>query len=277
MFERTREIAVGLGTLIIGAIIGVIIEDGINRGFSNSALALLVLCVALFAGTAIWAASAKEQSQRMGTVAQSLRDVEKRLGLQVTLQELRVIGDPGVHQEDHLLSLVKEAEFEILEVNRSAAHEPPQNPEIRREAIKLRKEYYETILKRVAVQGAKKGSFTYKRIEQFDTEQGRLSSLQDAVYVDHLRRMMELQRDTRLNIYVKKALLAFPISFMMLDREYLVITFDGVSHVNGEIRFFQKSELIIKDPQRELINVFLREWDRIENSPTTRTANFTDF
>ena len=116
-----------------------------------------------------------------------------------------------------------------------------------------------------------------KRIIQFPHVDGTFRSLGDNVYVDHCKKMVLFNREKGLRSYVKRTLITFPICFMIIDRQYLVISIDEIRHVeNTSARHF-KGEIIICDPQQELISVFLSEWEKIENSPYTKTISIEEF
>jgi hypothetical protein len=267
------ETAFGIGSFLLGGIIGAITEHELSSGISAAYFAVLVLAVALFAIIVMVLSFAKEQDVRDRDVLSALVSIEKRLGLKVSYQQLKDIADGT--RDDILPPLVREANFEILEVNRSDVHEPEVNPDLA--VPDLRQKYFDSILKRVETQWAKTGAFTYKRIIQFPQTTGRIRSLGDRIYVDHCKRMVILQQSKGIHCYVKRTLMAFPTSFLIVDRQYLVLALDSICHREGTSQEHQKSEIIISDPQQELVRVFLQEWDKIENSQHTQTVAMDEF
>ena len=82
--------------------------------------------------------------------------------------------------------------------------------------------------------------------------------------------MALFNREKGLISYVKRTLITFPICFIIIDRQYLVISVDEIRHDESTSEQHLKGEIIICDPQQELKSVFLSEWEKIENSPYTQ-------
>jgi hypothetical protein len=274
MRGRLKDITVGAVVLLLGAIVGAIVEKELNGGFSASLLAVLVLCLAVIAAVTLAVWSSDDLARRIQNVLRSTTAIEKRLGLEVTYQDLRDIGDPKKPAEDILAGIIRQAKMEILEVTRSDVHTQAHNADL--PPSPLRKAYYDSILERVRTQSATGVEFSYKQIIQFSDGAMDLHLLGDSIFVDHCRGMLALQAHEGTHTYVKKTSLTFPTAFLLIDREYLVLTIDSVRTTNSKIETHQKAEIVIKDPQQELIKVFLKEWEKIENSPATRAVSASD-
>jgi len=275
MRSRMIEIVFGTGSFLLGGIIGAIIENELNSGFNAAYFVVLILAIALFTVMVIALSTSKNQVAHSHEVLNSLAGIEKRLGLKVSYQELKDIAQKKPDHDDFLERLMRGANFEILEVSRSEVHQPKVNPDLPPQV--MRQEYYDSIINRVETQAAKGIDFLYKRIIQFPYVDGAISSLSDNIYVDHCKKMVMLQRSKGIRAYVKRTLVSFPTSFLIIDRQNLIITLDAIRHVNGNEEQYQKAELLIYDPQQELIQIFLREWDRIENSPYTQSVTYNEF
>lgn len=275
MRSRVTEIIFGIGSFFLGGIIGAIIENELTSGFNAAYFAVLILAITLFTVTVIALSASKDQVAHNRKLLHSFAGIEKRLGLKVSYQELKDIGKKNADHDDLLARLMREANYEILEVSRSEVHQPKINPDLPPSEIRL--EYYDSIIKRVETQSAKGIDFVYKRIIQFPQANGTFCSLSDNTYVDHCKKMVILQQSKGVRAYVKRTLVISPTSFLIIDRQNLIITLDAIRHLDGVSEQHQKAELIIYDPQQELIQVFLREWDRIENSPYTQTATIDEF
>lgn len=263
-----------VSSLILGGVIGALINNLSDTGFTPVPFLLLILAVVAFAVISLFASSLKEQKNHQKSVLSTVASLEKRLGLKVSYQELKNIGGKTI-EEDILAKLMREAEIEILEVSRSEVHEPKVNVDLG--PPELRREYYDSIIKQVENQNMKGVDFNYKRIIQFPLINGNLTSLGDDVYIDHCKKMILLNQSKGIGTYIKRTLLTSPTSFLIIDRKYLIITLDRINYNNSKMEQHQKAEIIIFDPQQELINVFLKEWDTIENSPYTQTIRLDDF
>ena len=275
MHTKNSDIIFAVGTLFLGGIIGALIENQINSGVKASYLAILVLSITLFVVIAIIKSSLTDQVTNEKNTLQAIKNIDKSLGLKVAYQELKKIGQGAGDNEDLLANLMRNADFEILEIGRGEVHEREENPDLAAPAI--RQEYYDSIIKRVETQVAKGTRFVYKRIYQTPLAGGNLHSLGDKIFVNHCKQMLMLNKDNGIQAYVKRTRLTFPIAFLIIDRQHLVISIDAFHHKENSIQRYMKGELIISDPKQELIKVFLTEWEQIENSPYTQTISLDEF
>lgn len=276
MRVKMTETVFAISTFLLGGVIGAIVENQLNGGINAAYLAILVLAIALFSVTLMTKSSLASQETHDINTLSAIQDVANRLGLKVSYQELKKIGVRPEDQEDILAKLMREADHEILEVGRSEVHNSKENPDLAPSDV--RQAYYDSILKRVESQVAKGISFTYKRICQFPQSGGSFRSLKDEIFINHCQQMILLNNAHKnTQVYVKRTRLVFPISFLIIDRLYLIISVDAFRHYGNTNERYMKGEIHVYDPQQELIKVFLHEWERIENAPDTQTLTEGDF
>jgi hypothetical protein len=275
MQSRKIQTLISVGSFLLGGVIGAIVQNQLDSGINAAYLVVLVLTITLFIIITMMASSLTDQQISNRDVQSSIQDITNRLGLKVLYQELKKIGKGPDSPEDLLAKLMREAHTEILDVGRGDVHESKVNPDLAPSDV--RQAYYDSIIKRVEQQAERGVNFVYKRICQFPQAGGSFRSLSDDIFVNHCKQMILLNNSKNIEAYVKRTRLMFPIAFIIIDRQYLIISVDAFHHKGNTNERYMKGEIVIYDPQQELIKVFLNEWNRIENAPHTQTVTIDDF
>ncbi len=275
MQKKWSGIVFAIGSFLLGSIIGALTENQLNSGVNPAYLAILVLSIALFTIIVIVKTSISEQMEREQNTITAIQNIEKRFGLKVTYQELKKVGQGAGDEDDKLATLMRNANFEILEIGLSDVHDHKDNPDLA--VSEIRQRYYDSIIERVETQISKGAKFTYKRICQFPRSGRTLRTLKDTIFVEHCKKMVSLNHNKGIQSYVKRSRVSLPIAFIIIDRQHLVVSIDTFRYKGGNNERFMKGELIISDPQQELISVFMNEFDTVENSPNTHTVSLDEF
>jgi hypothetical protein len=133
----------------------------------------------------------------------------------------------------------------------------------------LRIKHYDALLKQVVDQSVRNTQFIYKRICQFNPPESTFQDIDDQVFIKHCRAMLAIKESEGKRVYLKRTALAYPLTFLIVDRSHIVLHITGVRRVNNRSESYLKGEIIIHDPQQELIEVFLAEWELLDNANST--------
>lgn len=275
MQKKWSDVAFAIGSFLLGSIIGALTENQLNSGINPAYLIILVLSIALFVIIVMIKTSISEQIERVQQTITAIQHIEKRFGLDVSYQELIKIGHGAGDEDDKLAILMRNANFEILEIGLSDVHDHKTPPDLA--ASEIRQKYYDSIIERVETQTTKGAKFTYKRICQFPRSGRTLRTLKDTIFVEHCKKMVLLNQNKGIQSYVKRSRVSLPIAFIIIDRQHLIVSIDTYHHTGSNNERYMKGELIISDPQKELVSIFMNEFDTIENSPNTHTVSLDEF
>ena len=141
---------------------------------------------------------------------------------------------------------------------------------------KLREEYFDQLLRKVEEQTNKGTPFIYKRICQFNPPTNSFQILDDPIFINHCLKMTTSESNKGHRVYLKRTAVFYPMTFKIIDRKYLILHITGVNRQGKKLLPFLKGELIIYDPQQELIDVFLKAWEHVENAPETVSVGKKD-
>jgi len=266
------EIFYGVGSLLIGGLIGAIIENQLSSGVDPKYLAVLglgiILAVILIIVFSYW----KRQDEHNSNIIEILKTVKNAVGIDVEYQNLKSLGSKDII--DRAKYIMSSAEIEILEITLIDPFLYDINPDL--PSQDLRRNYYQSIVNHLHERKSQNNTIVYKRICQFPKEMN-FDTLRDKIFIAHCKDLAELNRKSGYQCYLKKTLISSPISYSIIDRKYLILSVDEFRQKGEIIVRIPKGELIIYDPQRQIIDVFLSEWRRIENSHHTQTLTIDEF
>jgi hypothetical protein len=114
---------------------------------------------------------------------------------------------------------------------------------------------------------------SYTRICQVDDVEAPFANAKTQAMIDHCRTMYELKARKEADTVVKVSRKKFPYKFIVIDRESIVLQLENVEENNDDMLIW--GELLITDPRKELIDVFLQLWKDIDNDPSTKSVSAT--
>lgn len=267
----TSEIIAGLVSLLLGGVVGAIIQDQLTNQIKWEYLTIGILSMTFIAIIALIRTSIHHQAIRYSELLKALKNIDEAVGLTVNYQDLKAIGKTD--QIDYAKQLLQKAQERVLVLDRADPFIKSINPDL--PGQELRRQYYSSILSHVREQADRGNKMLYIRICQFD-KQVKFKSLKDRIFVDHCKEMILLSQKY-YRVHIKQTILKSPMSFIIIDQNYLIVSIDRIGYQNGKPEHHSTGELIIYDPQQRLVKVFEDEWHRIEHSPQTAEVTLDDF
>lgn len=265
--KTLNEIAYAISSLVLGALLGAVIENRLSSGFKPIDIALIALLLALAAILVFLYTYFRRDQITIDFMEKHLKRMESRIGLHVSYQDISVVSGT---KQDLLVDIVNNAQTEILVLEVEDQYLFPKKGHVTSEAATA---YFRVLLDRVDEQTSKGVPFVYKRMVQFREPETKFSDLRGDAYLDHCREIARRAPLVNNRVYLKRTRYTNPVAFKLIDREYLVLHIAGVDQLTEQKANYLKGEIIIHDPRKELIQIFLREWDAIENSSYTRTIS----
>lgn len=268
-----KESIYGISLLIIGGVVGAVIQNAISNGLSGLDFTILVLISAEVVILIYIREHLDKENKFSLSVHDALHNIENRLGLEVIYQETSTLNKLGKDAVDYVSKVMETAQEEILILDTNDTKVKRDDYYLDQD---LRSKYFDLLLEKVERQSAKGIPFTYKRICQFIQSSSTFREIEDPIFLEHCRKMINLGQTSGYRVYLKKAVVSYPMTFKMVDRKYLILHINGMKHEGKRFLPYLKGEIIIHDPQQELISVFLRAWDQVENATETTSASARD-
>ena len=241
--------------LVIGTLLGVFFQEFIKNGFNLTLILLAVPLIAQIIFMFYIRHHLTQDKEEINDIYKVLRELEGRLGLEVEYQSIGTLNKESLEEGDKVIELITKAEKEILVLDYNDLAIKRYDYSIKED---LRIRHYDTLLKQVEEQSIKNTQFIYKRICQFNPPESTFNDIDDPVFVKHCRAMLAIKDSQGKRVYLKRTALAYPLTFLMVDRKHIVLHITGVRRLNNRAESYLKGEIIIHDPQQELIEVFWR-------------------
>ncbi len=271
------QAAGGVTIGIIGAVVGAVIDNYVKGGFTNNTdLVVTVFFLGLIIVLAYVSYHLSHEEQEEGEVLKVLDRLERRLGLRVQYQETNLLNkqNQGETAVDKVRELISNANEEILILDFNDSSMPRYDYALEQD---LRIEHYKSLMERVKHHALRHTSFVYKRICQLNPNNMTLKDTNDSVFLRHCQDMIVARQQNDHRVYLQKTGIVYPFTFVVIDKVYLILHLVGVKQVGTHLESYLKGEIIIYDPQRELVEVFLNAWENVENDIRTKTIDDHEF
>ncbi len=257
--------------LLGGSVAGVFVNDFFKSELTLTFLILFILVLAQI-GTLIYVRRHLSQdSSEVSGITSTLQRLEEHIGVEVKYQEPSDLNNSsGI---DYVRDLISKAEEEILVLDYNDQSMPRYDYSL---GTDIRVKHYEALINRANEQTSRGIAFVYKRICQFNPPEMAFKDMSDEVFVKHCKLMCELQHNEEKRVFLKRTIVAYPLTFILVDRSNLVLHVVAVKRVSNQLQSYLRGEIIINGPQ-ELVNVFVREWEQIENSHYTVAVSPDEF
>jgi hypothetical protein len=116
--------------------------------------------------------------------------------------------------------------------------------------------------------------FAYKRIVQVDDTGNAFRGVKTQSMLDHCRDMLTLRDEKGYHVSLRVSRKRFPYKFVLIDRAALILQLQEYDADGDNLTVW--GDLIITDPQGDMVSVFQNIWNEIDDDPATRTATRDD-
>nr|WP_296068805.1 hypothetical protein [uncultured Actinoplanes sp.] len=134
------------------------------------------------------------------------------------------------------------------------------------------RKYFDALAKKIEGSGT---NLSYKRVVQVREPRSTLPRVRSVICAEHYTRMLDL-RDTREHrISIRVARQRFPFTLVIIDDSLLIIQLAEFNAGSSSLKIW--CDLLITDPNKKLINLFLMFWEQIYEDEHTRALSHDDF
>ena len=133
------------------------------------------------------------------------------------------------------------------------------------------KRYFDALAHKVEEAGA---TLSYKRIVQVRDPRDPLPSVRSSIFAEHYLRMMSLRDAKTHRVSIRVAWRRFPFTLVIIDRSLLVLQLAEFDKDGSSLRIW--ADLLITDPHRKLIQIFLVLWEQVYEDERTRSLSIDD-
>jgi len=263
--------------LVVGAVVGALIDNYIKGDLANDTdLIVAIFFLGLVVIVAYVSSHLTHEENEEREVLDVLSRLESRLGLRVQYQETSLLNKQkqGEVAIDRVRELISKANEEVLILDFNDRSMPRYDYALEQE---LRIEHYKSLMARVEYHALRGTPFVYKRICQLNPNNMTLKDINDPIFLDHCQKMLVARQQNEHRVYLQKTGVVYPFTFVVIDKIYLIIHLIGVKPVESHLESYLKGEIIIYDPQRELVEVFLNAWENVEHDVRTKTIDDHEF
>ena len=235
------ELARYVITLIVGAVIGVVVQGIIEAKLRESWVYVLVLVMVCLLGLVIM----------VGRLMKKLSEIGRRIGLSVRYvarEKSRAI----LFRE--LRNIIKQARKRIIIVNTAMMHSSEEDDDV--ETVKERGLYFEALLERA------RNGVSYHRIIQA----GDMTSLKDLgkERLRHFHSMISEKEEHGHTVGLTRVADTRPLTFTLIDDRWLMMQIDQ----RDKRGLHMEAILIFDDPEQAIVRDFEKFYQAINLSPT---------
>ncbi len=277
---KQGKLALKVGNVVVGVVLGVVLKDMIQSSFSA-----IVVIIALLATAILVVLVTQEEIRAKAT--EIARDVED--GRDKQHAEIDVL---SASLSDSMASLTKQFGLRVeylltSEVNKFQSIDQDNSA---RKILSAEKELL--VLDLISKDGCwpddamnqgilsdafggmislteSSPSLFYKRIVQVADLNSGLHNARNPIFIKHCQDILRLRRETEDRAVLKMVRRRFPFKFVLIDNECLILQ---LQEYDGDA-FKLWGELRIIDPSRSLISIFRKIWDGIDNDAVAVTID----
>lgn len=264
-----RRVAAGVASATVGALLGTAMHEYTNTSFRLLVAIAIAISIVLIAviialltisrdADQIEKAIADRASSERERVLDGLRSLEQQVGVQVKCQAVSDLNLRSAAADDLVVQAIAAARREILIVDIASAS--GQRPDVTVKRTIMRG-HFEAINHQVS-----KG-LTYKRVSQVEDVSRGLDGVDDEAFLRHCVTICDLRESRRAKATLKVTRLRFPYEFIIIDERIIVVQLHQVQNAER----LTWCEMIVSDPGKDMIDIFLEMWNELYDSEFSRT------
>jgi hypothetical protein len=203
--------------------------------------------------------------ERIGQqVISSQKELRRQVGFQVEYQLVRDLNKRQTIEGDIVVKAILGAKSEIFildHLSRSG----------RRPDSSIRPDLMEAHL-RVLADHVRKGGpmISYKRLCQVEDVSAPFRGVADQAFVDHCREMYQMREEVGARVTLRVTRRRCPYKFMIIDHRVMILSLHSLTRDDEPESW---CEILITDPQQDLVRIFLEIWDHMEDDAVTRNVS----
>ncbi len=266
-------ILLSIVSVILGIIAGPIIQAIVPPVFQASNLLYLTFLVngLLFVIIAIYSITLwNKTSNDVDNTHQKIAELAKSLNVKFTFFPIGQ-GNPKANYQ-HVAKMIRIAKNEILLLNYGPVRRLKGEITYDKQALASseRQKYYDAIEQKI--QKIQSGNFKLRRIIQLP-EGEKLSDIDDPLMINHFKLLAEIGTKQPEFVSLKQSQPFFNTTFMIIDKRYLLFAISVLDPDDKE--YYTKGHFVFDDPVGNLIDEFIRLFDRIDaHSRLVKTSDF---
>jgi hypothetical protein len=295
--SKHSKTALAIASALVGAVMGAVVQDILNSDFrflTAIAAVLSLGIVGLLVGQAAFADSHRaaneqvvagtqavlvearksrlEQQEELrriaGDLAKNMTSLASQFGLRVERLLLADVNAMASLDEDQSAQLILSAQEElcILDILSDEGRWPDEAMDEQHAA-----DYFGELMKHIRESSP---PVSYKRIVQVVDPKSSLLGAKNARFIEHCYAMLELRRLRGRRVSLRVARRRFPFKFMLIDRSRLVLQLQEYDGGSAALKIW--GEILISDPNRDLIAIFREIWEQVDDDAETRTVTEVD-
>jgi hypothetical protein len=272
---------------VAGTVFGAVLQEALSTELRLLEGAIAILCLAVVGLTALLGEMERTAKlshvdivEHLGEVERITRDSLETFGkyfnLRVRCQMIRDTNNYHSPDQDLVVEAFRRAREEILVLDHLTDEGVRPDVDMNPQVMKW---HLDTIESR-----AREGVVYRRYCQVANTErpfhnvharafEGRET---ENVFADHCISMSDM-RSAAADVILKVSPNVYPYKFLIIDKSILILQLQEVDQAESDHDDPRTlCELIIDDPQRQLIDHFMKMWDKVENHPKTRAITASD-
>jgi len=297
LLTQHSKVILALASLIIGAIFGAAAGDIISSSFrllGAVAVVLSLAVVALITSQAVLTESRRDADKKLvasadatledarksigeqnkelqvfsGNLQRSMKSLEAQFGMRVErllLAKLNAM-DPVDEVASEQMIYSVQRQLYVLDILSEDGRWPDEATNQDRVS-----QYFTALVRRIRDSSS---PLIYKRIFQVPDPASRLPEIGNENLVVHCREVLALHRERLHRVSMKVARRRFPFKMILIDDHSLIVQLQEYDSTGKAFHLW--GDLLISDPQRELISIFREIWDQIDGDDESRSLTESD-
>jgi hypothetical protein len=203
--------------------------------------------------------------ERIGEqVIASQKELGRQIGFQVEYQLVRDLNKRQTIEGDIVIRAILGAKSEILILDHlSRSGKRPDSS--------IRPDLMEAHLRLLADHVRKGGPMlSYKRLCQVGDVTTPFRGVADQAFVDHCREMYQIRQDVGARVTLRVTRRRCPYKFMIIDHRVMILSLHSLTPDDEPESW---CEILITDPQQDLVRIFLEIWDTMDADAVTRNVS----
>jgi hypothetical protein len=272
--NKNADVYVSLVVFVIGTFLGAYMQESI-KNFQPTHVVLLAILTAQLVWIHYLQLHKKSDIKTIREIHDSIKNLEEKIGLEVYYQDIESLNKEKSLDQDKLAQVIRGSQREILILDLNDTEKKRDDAAVNG---KLQSDYFNMILQHSISKSSGGKPFIYERICQFSPAEARFSDMGSLAYTNHCHQMaIQREKEENIGIYLRKTRVRYPMTFKIIDREYLVLHITDMEYLEeGKVHSRLLGEIIIHDPEKLLIDVFLKTWDVVKNSVGTSIVSSSE-
>jgi hypothetical protein len=252
-----------------GAVFGAVIQNILSDDVRVLETAVGVLCLAVLGATAVVGEMSNSAESASQELKATLEAFSKHISLQVRGQMVRDTNKYHSPDQDLVVRAFRNAKSEILVLDQLTDEGVRPDIDLNSAVMKW---HLDTIIERA------KAGVSYKRYCQVSDPSRPFHQLRqraavrndgEHVFANHCIAMCDMRSATG-NVVLKVAPNIYPYKFVIIDQAVLVLQLHEVDQADPDLDEPRTlCELVIDDPERQLIEYFYSMWQKVDDHPKT--------